>query len=123
MVVEANGDRDCDFGRGDTVTMILTYFPLQSVASGGEEGTAALLSLVVVAFAVVLLALSLNAYRKTKIRRLLFVSAAFGFFALSVVVRNIEFFILPGIDVDEVLVTALELLALSLFFLALVFKE
>ncbi len=93
------------------------------IATGGEEGTAALLNLAVGLFAVILLALSLNAYRKTKLRRLLFVSAAFGFFALSVVVRNIEIFILPGIDVDEVLVTSLELVMLLLFFLALVLRD
>ena len=99
-----------------------TFVPLQ-ILSGGEEGTAALLNLAVGLFAVILLVLSLNAYRKTRLRRLLLVSAAFGFFALSVVVRNIEIFVLPGIDVDEVLVTALELVMLLLFFLALVLRD
>lgn len=103
--------------------MIQPQVLLGLIAPGGEEGTAALLNLAVGLFAVILLALSLNAYRKTRIRRLLFVSAAFGFFALSVVVRNIEIFILPGIDVDEVLVTGLELVTLLLFFLALVLKD
>lgn len=96
---------------------------LLQIPGGGEEGTAALLNLAVGLFALILLALSLNAYRKTKLRRLLLVSAAFGFFALSVVVRNIEIFVLPGIDVDEVLVTSLELVMLLLFFLALVLRD
>jgi ABC-type polysaccharide transport system permease subunit len=103
--------------------MIPPTFVVLQIPSGGEEGTAALLNLAVGLFAVILLALSLNAYRKTKLRRLLLVSAAFGFFALSVVIRNIEIFLLPGIDVDEVLVTTLELVMLLLFFLALVLKD
>ena len=103
--------------------MIPTILTLLQIPAGGEEGTAALLNLAVGVFAVILLALSLNAYRKTKLRRLLLVSAAFGFFALSVVVRNVEIFILPGIDVDEVLVTLLVLAMLLLFFLALVLRD
>jgi len=103
--------------------MIQPQIVLGLMATGGEEGTAALLNLIVGAIAVVLLALSLNAYRKTRLRRLLLVSAAFGFFALSVVVRNIEIFVLPGIDVDEIFVTVLELLMLLFFFLALVLRE
>jgi len=97
--------------------------PLWLFATSGEEGAAALLNLAVGVFAIVLLALSLNAYRKTKLRRLLLVSAAFGSFAASVAVRNIEIFIVPGIDVDEVLVTVLELVTLLLFFLALVLQD
>lgn len=93
------------------------------VVIGEEAGTAALLNLAVGLFAVVLLALSLNAYRKTRLRRLLLVSAAFGSFAASVAVRHIEVFVLPGIDADELLVTALELLTLLLFFLALALKD
>jgi asparagine N-glycosylation enzyme membrane subunit Stt3 len=93
------------------------------LATVGEEGTAALLNLAVAAIAIVLMALSLNAYRKTRLRRLVLVSGAFGFFALSVVVRNIEIFVLPGVDADEVIVTLLELTMLLLFFLALVLKD
>ena len=103
--------------------MMLPEVLLGLVASGEEEGTAALLSLAVGMFAVVLLGLSLNAYRKTGMRRLLLVSAAFGAFALSVVVRNVETFVFPGVDVDEILVTSLQLLTLLLFFLALVLRD
>jgi hypothetical protein len=96
---------------------------LASAETGEEAGTAALLNLAVAVFAIILLALSLSAYRKTRLRRLLLVSAAFGAFAASVAVRDIEIFIFPGVDVDEVLVTCFELVALVLFFLALVVKE
>jgi asparagine N-glycosylation enzyme membrane subunit Stt3 len=103
--------------------MFLPASFLVLIGTGEEAGTAALLNLAVGLFAVVLLALSLNAYRKTRLRRLLLVTAAFGFFALSVAVRNLEIFVFPGLDVDEVLVTVLELVTLLLFFFALVFRD
>ena len=99
---------------------MIDWFVPSLAAGAGEEAGAALLNVAVAVFAVVLLALSLTAYRKTNLRRLLLVSAAFGFFAASVAVRNVEIFVLPSLDADEVLVTALELVALLMFFLALV---
>jgi hypothetical protein len=96
---------------------------LLAIIAPGEEAGTAVLNLAVGLFAAVLLALSLNAYRRTRLRRLLLVSAAFGFFAASVAARNIEIFVLPGVDVDEVMVAVLELLTLFLFFLALVLRD
>ena len=96
---------------------------LQLQAFEGEGETAVLLSLLVGVFALVLLALSLNAYRKTRLRRLLLVAAAFGSFAASEAVLNIEIYVFPGVDVDELFVTVLQLLTLVLFFLALVMRE
>lgn len=96
---------------------------LELVGAGEEAGTAALLNVAVGVFAIVLLVLSLSAYRRTRLRRLVLVSAAFGFFAASVAVRNLEIFIFPTLDVDEVLVAILELVTLLLFFLALVLRD
>jgi hypothetical protein len=96
---------------------------LQLVGLGEDPGTAALLNLVVAAVAVVLLALSLTAYRKTRLRRLLLISAAFGLFGASVAVRNVEMLYFPGVDADEILVAALELAALLSFFFGLVMKD
>ena len=96
---------------------------LQLVGLGEDLGTAALLNLVVAAVAVVLLALSLTAYRKTRLRRLLLISAAFGLFGASVAVRNVEILFFPGVDADEILVAALELAALLSFFFGLVLKD
>jgi hypothetical protein len=101
---------------------LIQFLPLLQLP-GDEAGTAAVLNLAVGAFSLVLFALSLTAYRKTRLRRLVLVAAAFAFFALSVAVRNLEIFLLPGLDVDEVLVTALELVALLCFFVALVVRE
>ena len=96
---------------------------LQLAGVGEEVGTAALLNVVVAAVALVLLALSLSAYMKTRLRRLLLISVAFGLFGASVAVRNIEILFFPGLDVDEVLVAALELAALLSFFFGLVLKD
>lgn len=103
------------------MTPSLVFFAI--AGTGEEAGTAALLNLVVAAFAVLLLALSVSAFLRTRMKRLIYVTAAFGFFAASVAVRNLEMFVFPGVDVDEILVTALELVTLILFFAALVVKE
>ena len=92
-------------------------------AALGEESTAALLNAVVATFALILLGMSLTAYRRTRLRRLLFVSAAFGLFAASVAMRNIEILYFPGFDTDEIVVAALELAALGSFFAALVMRD
>ena len=96
---------------------------LQAVGLGEEASTAAILNFVVAAFALVLLALSLTAYRRTKMRRLLLVSAAFGMFGAGVALRNVEILYFPGFDTDEVLVALFELAALASFFFALVMKD
>ena len=96
---------------------------LQVPGLAEDAGTAALLNFVVAAVAFVLLALSLTAYRKTGLRRLLLISAAFGLFGASVAVRNVEILFFPGVDADEILVAALELAALLSFFLGLVMKD
>lgn len=103
--------------------MIPSAVLLQALGPGEEAGTAAILNLAVSAFALVLFALSLSAYRRTRLRRLLLVSVAFVIFAASVAVRNVEIFIFPALDVDEVLVTALELISLLCFFFAFVVKD
>ncbi|MDG6985749.1 MAG: hypothetical protein JRM73_03280 [Nitrososphaerota archaeon] len=96
---------------------------MQAFGLGEEASTAALLNFVVAVFAAVLLALSLSAYRRTKLRRLLLVSAAFGLFGAGVALRNVEILYLPGFDTDEVFVAAFELAALASFFFALVMKD
>src|SRR5919205_62093 len=48
-------------------------------------------------FAVILSALTLTAYRNLKSKRLLFVSTAFGLFAVQAIVSKIDLFI-PGIE-------------------------
>jgi hypothetical protein len=82
-----------------------------------------ILEVAVAALAVVLLALSLSAYRKTRLSRLLIVSAAFGLFAVDVFVRQLDFFVFAvGVETDEIITTLMEFVILVLFFLAVTRK-
>ena len=75
-------------------------------------------------FALILFALSLSAYRRTRLRRLLIVSAAFALFAVEVAVSQIDSVIFAiGYQSDQIITTILELLILLLFFLAVVVKK
>jgi hypothetical protein len=74
-------------------------------------------------FAVILSALTLTAYRTLKSKRLLFVSAAFGLFAVHAIVSKLDLFI-PEIEssIVEILTSTIIFLALAFFFLAIVKK-
>ena len=74
-------------------------------------------------FAVILSALTFTAYRNLKSKRLLFVSAAFGLFAVQAIVSKIDLFI-PEIEssIVEILTSTIIFFALAFFFLAIVRK-
>jgi len=76
-------------------------------------------------FAAFLLALSLLAYKRTKMKRLLFVSAAFGLFAFRAIIPRLDLF-LPNLDLSTSIETILSItgfVILGLFFLAIVKKQ
>ena len=86
--------------------------------------TRELLDLAVAAFALVLLALSLSAYRKTGLRRLLMVSLAFALFAVEVGLRELDDYVFElGTQVDLIITVGMEFAILLLFFLAVVVRE
>ena len=63
------------------------------------------------------LALSISAYRKRAVRRLLIVSVAFALFAVDVAVRQLDAFVFTvGLQTDQVITTVIELFILLLFF-------
>jgi hypothetical protein len=75
-------------------------------------------------FALILLALTLSTYRRTHLRRLLLVSAAFGLFAVEVVIRQLDAFVFViGYQTDQIITTVMEFIVLLLFFLAIVMKK
>ena len=83
--------------------------------------TEELLNFAIGAFSIVLLVLSLSAYRRTHLNRLLLVSAAFGLFAVEVVVTQLDFFVIPLSENAEGVITALlDFIILLLFFFAVV---
>jgi hypothetical protein len=75
-------------------------------------------------FALVLFALSLSAYRRTRLRRLLLVSAAFILFAVEVGIAQLDDFVFAvGYRTDLIIVAAMEFVILFLFFFAVVSKD
>jgi hypothetical protein len=86
--------------------------------------TQELLDAAVGLFALVLFALSISAYRKTRVRRLLIVSVAFALFAADVAIRQLDSLIFAvGYQTDQIITTLIEFLILLLFFLAVVVKR
>jgi uncharacterized membrane protein YgdD (TMEM256/DUF423 family) len=76
-------------------------------------------------FAGILLALSLIAYKNLKEKRLLFVSAAFGIFAIYSIVSKLD--ILTPIQIEssvlELILAIMNFVALAFFFLAIVRRQ
>jgi len=100
----------------------LLVSPLVDFDQGFE--TQEVLDSAIAIFALVLLALSLSAYRKTHLRRLLLVSGAFGLFAVEVGIRQLDSFVFAvGFQTEQILVAVMEFIILLLFFLAVVVRD
>src|SRR5271156_2756470 len=81
--------------------------------------TQEVIDLAIAVFALVLLALSLSAYKKTRLKRLLIVSVAFGLFAVEVGIGQLDDFVFAvGYQTDLLIVAAMEFIILLLFFVA-----
>jgi len=75
-------------------------------------------------FAAFLFGISLLAYRNTKSKQILFVTIAFGLFAIRTIISRLDLFI-PEIEssILELLLSILAFIALALFFFAIVTKQ
>jgi uncharacterized membrane protein YhfC len=97
-----------------------------SISEGGEQPILpASLDFASGIFAAFLLALSLLAYKRTKMKRLLFVSAAFGLFSFRAIIPRLDLFF-PDLDLSASIETILAItgfVILGLFFLAIVKKQ
>lgn len=100
----------------------LFFYGIVDIDTGFEPQE--LLEIAIVAFALVLIGLSLSAYRKTHLRRLLIVSAAFALFAVEVGILQLDDFVFTvGYETDQIVVALMEFAILLLFFLAVVVRE
>jgi hypothetical protein len=100
----------------------LFFYRFVDVDTGIE--TQELLEIAIAGFALTLLGLSLSAYRKTHLRRLLIVSAAFALFAVEVGILQLDDFVFTvGYETDQIVVALMEFVILLLFFLAVVVRE
>ena len=90
-----------------------------------ESVTTDIFELVSGIFAAILFALSLRAYRKLKIKGMLFVSAAFGIFAARTIIIETREVYLGGGEAQalESILSFMFLMALVLFFFAIVQRE
>ena len=83
-----------------------------------------LLNLAVAVFALILLVLSLIAYQKTGMRRMLLVSIAFALFAVKVLIQNADLLMFAlGFRADQIISSGLDFAILFLFFLAIVVRS
>ena len=75
-------------------------------------------------FAAILCVLSLIAYQRVKLKKILFVAIAFGLFALHTILSRLDLF-MPDIESSllEMILAITSFIALSLFFLAIVRKD
>jgi hypothetical protein len=75
-------------------------------------------------FAAFLLVVSLFAYRRTKLTRLLFVSAAFGLYAFRAILPRLDIY-LPSVEATTitVILSSTGFVILALFFVAIVKKN
>jgi len=75
-------------------------------------------------FAALLCGLSLLAYKRIKLKRILFVSIAFGLIAIRTIVSHFDLF-MPEVEssIIEMTLAIMTFVALSLFFVAIVRKE
>jgi hypothetical protein len=89
-----------------------------------QSDLAELFSLGTGVFALILLSISLISYRKVRLTRFLFVSAAFAVFAIKILVEHADL-LFPGLDTGSTVSTFLvflDFVILLLIFLSLVRK-
>jgi len=92
-------------------------------SDAGPE-TQEVIEIAIAAFAVLLFALTLSAFRKTRLRRLLVVSVAFALFAVEVGILQLDDFVFTiGYATDQIVVAVMEFIILLLFFLAVIIKD
>lgn len=100
--------------------MILSKIFLETEPFGIESG----IELGIVAFALVLFALSITAYRNTRIKKILFAASAFALFAVHIFIDSMEDY-LTFLD-EQIIGIILKLMLfaiLVLFFVAIVKKK
>jgi hypothetical protein len=101
---------------------LVPFSPLLDI--GGQVELYESLNVVVAIFAIILLAISLTAYRRTNLRRLLLVSIAFSLFAVQALIRVLdEFALVFESGTEQIIIIVLDLAILLFFFLALVVSK
>jgi hypothetical protein len=97
---------------------------VEGVAAEPFEPIIQVIKIAIAAFSLLLLALSISAYRKTGLRRIVYAAVAFGLFALQLFYDYLEDAV-PGFDTPygDVIFFGITLAILVLFFMAIVRKK
>lgn len=97
---------------------------IQQVEFEPYEPITQVIKIAIAAFSLLLLGLSVSAYRKTGLKRLVYAAVAFGLFALQMFVNYLEDAI-PAFDTpySDIIFFAITLAILVLFFVAIVRKK
>lgn len=113
-----------------TLSILLTVFSGFFLQTGlsEEEWYDSLESAILAAtgiFSLLLLALSILAYRRTGLRKIIFAAIAFSIFAIQLILSSLEetFGILEEPPIGDILTASMTLAILVMFFLAIVRKE
>ena len=96
---------------------------LVSESEQGLASVANLLNIGIGVFSLLLLALSISAYRRTGMQRLIYAAIAFGLFAVQLFLEYVEDTIASIEPYDEVIFPGITFAILVLFFLAIVSRK
>ena len=111
-----------------TLFFVFSGLFLQTDISEGEEWYDRIESVIQVAigiFSLLLLALSVLAYRRTGLKKIIFAAIAFSLFAIQLILESLEesLGILEEPPIGDILSSAMTLAILVLFFMAIVRKS
>ena len=88
------------------------------------DGVESAIHAIIGVFSLLLLALSILAYKRTGLKKIIFAAIAFSLFAVQLLLESIEeIFLLGDLPIMDILSSAMTLAILVLFFLAIVRKN
>ena len=88
------------------------------------DGVESAINAIIGVFSLLLLALSILAYKRTGLKKIIFAAIAFSLFAVQLLLESIEeTFLLGDLPIMDILSSAMTLAILVLFFLAIVRKN
>jgi hypothetical protein len=101
------------------------FLQTESIEEEWYEGIESVILAATGIFSLLLLALSILAYKRTRIKKIVFAASAFSLFAIQLILSSLEeaFGILEEPPIGDILISSMTLAILVLFFLAIVKKE
>ena len=108
----------------DTTLPLLFVYAVMFLELNVIEGIETIILTITGIFSLLLLGLSISAYRKTGLKKILFAATAFALFGVQLLVESLEEnFDFLDTDIMSIIMTSMTLGILILFFLAIVKKN